>query len=158
MFRIGKSTDIHRLENGDTLILGGVSIPSDVSSVGHSDADCLLHSVAESLLGALSLGDLGSHFPDDDPAYKDISSSRLVKLVFRLIKEHGYSIGNIDSMVFLESPKLRTYIDEMRRNIASLLDCDVDQVSVKATTGEKVGIIGTRKAIVCETVVLLSKD
>jgi 2-C-methyl-D-erythritol 2,4-cyclodiphosphate synthase len=155
--RIGKSTDIHKLELGMKLIIGGVIIPSELGTVAHSDGDCLLHTVAESLIGALALGDLGKFFPDTDSKYKDISSSILVNKVYGEVDAMGYKVVNIDSMIFLEEPKLRGYIDEMRSNIASLLNIDINRVSVKATTGEKVGIVGKKEAIVCETIVLLEK-
>jgi len=155
--RIGKSTDIHKLELGMKLIIGGVIIPSELGTVAHSDGDCLLHTVAESLIGALALGDLGKFFPDTDSKYKDISSSILVNKVYGEVDAMGYTVVNIDSMIFLEEPKLRGYIDEMRSNIASLLNIDINRVSVKATTGEKVGIVGKKEAIVCETIVLLEK-
>lgn len=155
--RIGKSTDIHKLEKGQDLIIGGVKIPSDLGTVAHSDGDCLLHAVAESLIGALALGDLGKFFPDTDDKYKNISSSILVENVYVKINESGYKVSNIDSMIFLETPKLRDSIDQMRLNIANLLHIDINRVSIKATTGEKVGIIGKREAIVCEAIVLLTK-
>ncbi len=155
--RIGKSTDIHRLEKGYKLIIGGVLIPSSIGSVAHSDGDCLLHTVCESLIGALALGDLGKLFPDTSDEFKGISSGILVKRVMSLVKEKGYKVINLDSTVFLEEPKLRSYIDEMRENIAALLEIDINQVSVKATTSEKVGIVGRKEAIVAESIVLLDK-
>ncbi len=155
--RIGKSTDIHRLEKGYKLIIGGVDIPSPIGSVAHSDGDCLLHTVCEALLGALALGDLGKLFPDTSAEFKGISSSILVKRGMALVKEAGYKVINIDSTVFLEEPKLSPYINEMRLNIANLLEIKLDQVSVKATTSEKVGIVGKKEAIVAESIVLLEK-
>ncbi|MEC9484715.1 MAG: 2-C-methyl-D-erythritol 2,4-cyclodiphosphate synthase [Candidatus Izemoplasma sp.] len=158
MIRIGKSTDIHRLVPGNNIIIGGVTIPSTVKSVGHSDADCLLHTVAESLIGALSLGDLGKLFPDTDPQYKGINSQELVKEVMYLVRNQGYSVINIDSTVILERPKLQSYIKEMRKIIAELLDIDMQYVSVKATTSEEVGIVGRGEAIIAESVVLVTND
>ncbi len=155
--RIGHSTDVHRLDIGEKLIIGGVDIPSTLGSVGHSDADCLLHTVCESLLGALALGDLGEWFPDTSDEFNGISSSLLVKKVMVKVKELGYKVINIDSTVYLEEPKLSNYKDQMRLNIANLLDIDINQVSVKATTGEKVGIIGKKEAIMAESIVLLEK-
>ena len=155
--RIGQSTDIHRLEKGNKLIIGAVTIPSDFGSVAHSDGDCLLHTVCESLIGALALGDLGKLFPDTSDEFKGVSSSLLVKKVMSLVKEKGYKVVNIDSTVFLEEPKLSSYIHEMRSNIANLLEIKIEQVSVKATTGEKVGIVGKKEAIVSESIVLLEK-
>lgn len=158
MIRIGHSTDIHRLEEGHTLMIAGIHIAHEKGSVGHSDADCLLHSVGESLMGALALGDLGKLFPDTAAEFKNIDSSILVKEIMRLVKEKGYRVNNIDSTIFLQRPKLQSYIVQMRQNIASLLEIDIDFVSVKATTGEKVGIVGKEEAIVTESVVLLSND
>jgi 2-C-methyl-D-erythritol 2,4-cyclodiphosphate synthase len=158
MMRIGHSTDIHRLEEGYRLIIGGVKIPHTKGSVGHSDGDCLLHTVCESLIGALSLGDLGQLFPDTSEEFRGIDSSLLVLKVMEKIKERGYHVVNIDSTVFLQRPKLQDYIQQMRLNIASLLEIDVEYVSVKATTGEKVGIVGREEAIVTESVVLVSNE
>lgn len=158
MIRIGHSTDIHRIEQGNKLIIGGVLVPHYKGSVGHSDGDCLLHSVCESLIGALSLGDIGKLFPDTADEFKGIDSSILVQKVMVLVKEKGYKIVNIDNTIFLEKPKLQPYIQEMRKKIASLLEIDIEYVSVKATTGEKVGIVGKEEAIVTESVVLLSND
>jgi len=157
MIRIGHSTDIHRLEEGYKLIIGGVRIPHDKGSVGHSDGDCLLHTVCESLIGALSLGDLGKLFPDTSDEFKGIDSSLLVKKVMSVVKEKGYKVINIDSTVFLEEPRLSLYKETMRQNIADLLEIDVEYVSVKATTGEKVGIIGRKEAIMTESVVLVER-
>ncbi len=158
MIRIGHSTDIHRLEEGYRLYIGGVRVKHYKGSVGHSDGDCLLHSVCESLIGSLSLGDLGKLFPDTSEEFKGIDSSLLVQRVMKEVKARGYRVVNIDSTIFLERPKLQGYIQEMRENIASLLDIDVDCVSVKATTGEKVGIIGREEAIMTESVVLVTND
>ena len=155
--RIGHSTDIHRLEAGNKLLIGGVNIQHYLGSVGHSDGDCLLHTVCESLMGALALGDLGKLFPDTSEEFKGISSSLLVKKVMSKVKKQGYKVINIDSTVFLEEPKLSQYIMEMRANIANLLDIEISQVSVKATTSEKVGIVGRKEAIMTESIVLLEK-
>lgn len=158
MIRIGHSTDIHRLESGNQLIIGGVHIPHHKGTVAHSDGDCLLHTVCECLIGALALGDLGKLFPDNTSEFQGVSSSILVSKVLKEIKNRGYSVVNIDSTIFLQTPKLQSYILEMRRNIALLLEIDVDFVSVKATTGEKVGIVGKEEAIVTESVVLITND
>ena len=155
--RIGLSTDIHRLVPGHKLYIGGVLIPYKLGSVAHSDGDCLLHTVCEALIGALALGDLGKLFPDTSIEYKGIRSSLLVKRVMSTVKEMEYKVLNIDSTVFLEQPKLSGYILEMRSNIANLLDIEIDQVSVKATTSEKLGIVGREEAIVAESIVLLEK-
>ncbi len=158
MFRIGQSRDIHRLEeNGRDFILGGVRIPYFKGNVSHSDGDCLYHAIAESLLGALALGDLGKHFPDNDDKFKDIDSSFIVKETMKLVKEKGYHVVNIDTSVIVEKPKLKDYIDGMRQNIASLLEIDVDEVSVKAQTNEKVDALGRNEAIEATSIVLLEK-
>lgn len=157
MIRIGQSTDIHRLEPGYKLIIGGVTIPHTKGSVGHSDGDCLYHTVCESLIGALALGDLGKLFPDTSDEFKGIDSAVLVERVMKVVKDKGYKVVNIDSTIFLEEPKLYTYKEQMRQNIADLLDIDVDFVSVKATTSEKVGFIGRKEAVMTESVVLVEK-
>lgn len=158
MIRIGQSTDLHRLETGYRLIIGGVRIPHYKGSVGHSDGDCLLHTVCESLIGALSLGDLGKLFPDTSEEFKGIDSGLLVQKVMGEVKKRGYRILNIDSTVILQTPKLAKYIPEMRENIAKLLEIDVEFVSVKATTGEGIGIIGKEEAIQTESVVLVTNE
>lgn len=158
MFRIGQARDIHRLEeNGRDFILGGVKIPHNLGPVSHSDGDCLYHAVCESLLGALALGDLGHHFPDDDNTYKDMDSSLLIKHTVKIVKKLGYKVNNIDTSITLEKPKLRPYIEDMRKNIASLLEIEIDRVSVKAGTNEKVGELGEGKAIEATSIVLLMK-
>lgn len=157
MMRIGHSYDLHRLEKGRLLILGGIKVKSDLGAIGHSDADVLLHTIAESLLGALALGDLGKLFPDNDDKYKGIDSAVLVKEVLTLVNNKGFNIVNIDSTVHLETPKLRNYIDEIRLNVSRILKIDIDQVSVKATTSEKIGVIGKSEAIAAETIVLLEQ-
>ena len=158
MFRIGQSRDIHRLtNNGRPFVLGGVIIPHTKGPISHSDGDCLYHAICESLLGALALGDLGYHFPDDDLKYKDIDSSILVRKAMELIKSQGYKVNNIDTSIVLEEPKLKSYILQMRENIASLLEVDVTRVSVKAGTNEKVGELGKGDAIEATSIVLLVK-
>jgi len=158
MIRIGHSTDIHRLEEGYRLIIGGVRIPHYKGSVGHSDGDCLLHTVCESLIGALSLGDLGKLFPDTSEEFRGIDSSLLVRKVMSEVKNRGYRVVNIDSTVFLQTPRLANYIEEMKQNIALLLDIDIEFVSVKATTGERVGFVGREEAIQTESVVLVTNE
>ena len=157
MIRIGHSTDIHRLEPGYKLIIGGVRIPHIKGSVGHSDGDCLLHTVCESLIGALALGDLGKLFPDTSEKFRGIDSSLLVKQVMKVVKEKGYKVVNIDSTIFLEEPKLIEYKEQMRENIANLLEIDIEFVSVKATTSERVGMVGRKEAIMTESVVLVER-
>ena len=158
MIRIGQSTDVHRLDTGYRLMIGGVHIPSQLGSVGHSDGDCLLHTVCEALIGALTLGDLGKLFPDTSEEFKGIDSSLLVKQVMKKVKEKGYRVVNIDSTVMLESPKLRHYIDQMRKNIANLLEIPVEYVSVKATTTEGLGFVGRQEGIMTQSVVLIEKQ
>lgn len=159
MIRIGNARDIHRLENnGRPFILGGIKIPFEKGNVSHSDGDCLYHAVAESLMGAVSLGDLGKLFPDSDDKYLDYDSSLIVKEVMRRIKELGYHVINIDTSVVLEKPKLKDYIEEMKKNIATLLEVDVSCVSVKAQTNEKVGEVGRNEAVECFSTVLLEKE
>lgn len=155
--RIGHSFDIHTLVEGRPLILGGIDIPHDKGLLGHSDADVLLHAIAEAMLGALALGDLGTFYPDTDPKYKDIKSTVILKDVYDKIKQAGYEIQNIDATVYLELPKLNPLMIKIRESIQSLLHIDFNQVSVKATTYEKMDAIGEKKAIAAEAVVLLKK-
>jgi len=155
VIRIGNSTDIHALKPGKSLVLGGIKIDSHVEAVGHSDADALLHSIAEALLGSLALGDLGTHFPDTNPAYKGIDSKVLLKEVYAMVKNKGYKLMNLDSMILLERPKLKPHIPTMQKVIAKLLEVDVSKISIKATTGEKLGIIGREEAIMCQTTLLV---
>ena len=155
--RIGQSTDIHRLVKGRDLILGGVKIPYELGLLGHSDADVLLHAITEAILGALALGDLGRHFPDSDDKFKDISSMILLEKTARMMREKGYRIGNVDSLVIIQEPKLKDYIPEMVRNIAAVLQCDESRVNVKATTGEHLGFVGNKEGAVAQAVVLLEE-
>ena len=157
MHRIGFGTDIHRLVTGRPLIIGGVRIESDLGADGHSDADVLMHAAADAVLGALALGDLGMHFPNDEPRWRDAESSQFLRYAVELIKGKGYSVANIDSVVDLESPKLRPYIDAMRTNLAAALDVDIEFVSVKAKTGESVDAVGEKCAIRAQAIVLLVK-
>jgi 2-C-methyl-D-erythritol 2,4-cyclodiphosphate synthase len=157
MYRIGFGNDIHRLEAGKPLVLGGVRIESDLGAVGHSDADALLHAVTDAILGAAALGDIGSHFSDKAPRWKGADSFLFLGEAARLIKEKSYTIANVDSTINLETPKLRPFIDRMRENIARVLEIDVSMVSVKAKTGERVDAVGERRAVRAEAVVLLAK-
>lgn len=156
-YRIGHSWDTHKLVSDRPLILGSIEIPFEKGLLGHSDADCLLHAIAESLLGALALGDLGTHFPDNDPKYKGISSVILLKECYKLVKEKGYVINNIDSMIYAEAPKMKPYIMLMRESISKILEIDVNDISIKATTYEKMDAIGRGEAIACEATTLLKK-
>ncbi len=155
-FRIGLGYDVHRLEAGRPLVLGGVVVPFDKGLAGHSDADALTHAVIDALLGALALGNIGQHFPDDDPAYKDADSLVLLSHSAGLLKQTGYRIENIDSNIIAERPKLSPYLDAMRTNLARTLGISRDHVSVKAKTNEAVGPEGRGESIRTEAVVLLS--
>lgn len=158
MYKIGFSKDIHPLVEGRPFILGGVHIDHPKGPLGHSDADCLLHAIAESFLGAMALGDLGKYFPDDDPRFKDYDSSQILKEVYDFAKGKGYNLCNLDCMVSLEKPKLREYVDQMREHIASVLGENVTKISIKATTFEGLGIVGTQKAIICEAICLIEHE
>lgn len=157
MYRIGYSEDIHPITSGNKLFLGGVEIKADYSLLGHSDADVVLHAVAESILGALALGDLGDHFPDNDPKYKGIASSLLVKEVVSLMKLEGYEVNNIDIQVACLKPRLSSIKNKMRENIASLLETNIANVSVKAMSYNKVGPLGNGESIKASAIVLLKK-
>ena len=157
MNRIGFGTDIHRLVAGRPLIVGGVEIVSDLGADGHSDADVLMHAATDALLGALALGDIGTHFPNDEERWRDAESSEFLLYAHGLIKQRGYVVANFDSVIDLELPKLRPHIEQMRRNIATILDIELDQVSVKAKTGEGVDAVGERRAVRAEVIVLVTK-
>lgn len=158
MFRIGFGTDIHRLVPGRPLIIGGVEIASELGADGHSDADVLMHAAADAILGALALGDLGTHFPNDEERWRNAESSHFVRYAVELIGERGYSVVNFDSVVDLELPKLRPHIDTMRANLADALGIALDCVSVKAKTGEAVDAVGERRAVRSEAIVLVRKE
>lgn len=157
-FRIGLGYDVHQYEQGDYIILGGVSIPFGKKLKGHSDADVLLHSITDALLGALSLGDIGTHFPDTDPAYKGADSKILLHKTYELIKSHNYNLVNVDATVVAEVPKLNPHITEIRNAIANCLGVGLGQISVKATTSEKMGFIGREEGIAVHSVVLIKSD
>jgi len=145
---IGFGYDIHRLAPGESLILGGIHFPdAKLGTVAHSDGDVLLHAIMDALLGALALGDIGKHFPDNDPLYKNANSIDLLKEVGKMLKEKNARIVNIDSTLVLEQPKLRDHIDSMRKNIAEALELTIDQVSIKATTSERIGFVGREEGI-----------
>jgi 2-C-methyl-D-erythritol 2,4-cyclodiphosphate synthase len=158
MLRIGFGIDFHQLVEGRDLVIGGVTIPHHKGALGHSDADVLLHAICDALLGALSLGDIGIHFPNTDPAYKNIDSKILLRKCFELIQSKGYTVVNVDSSLCLEAPKIKKYSSEMRAIIASLLELTVDDVSVKATTTETMGFVGREEGLVAYAVVLLRKS
>lgn len=149
--------DVHRLSAGRKLIMGGVDIPYEKGLLGHSDADVLVHAIMDALLGAAALGDIGSHFPDTDPAYEGISSIRLLEHVGKLLADSGYAIGNIDATIIAQKPKMRPHIDQMRENIASALKIRPDQVGVKATTEEGLGFTGSGAGISAHAVCLLEQ-
>ena len=156
-FRIGYGLDIHRWEKGRRLVLGGVEIPHDMGLLGHSDADALTHSVIDALLGALALGDIGQHFPDTDPQYKDADSFDLLRRTMILIEEKQYTVGNVDSIVITDAPKLAPYILPMRRALARVLKIDDDCISVKATRTEGVLFPVTNGLLAASTVLLIQK-
>ena len=154
-FRIGFGYDVHRLQEGLPLWLGGVNIEHHAGALGHSDADVLLHAICDALLGAAALGDIGEHFPDTDPAYKGISSSILLQETIQLIRSKGYEIGNIDTTVCLQTPKIKPYIPEMRKQIAQVLNVNEEVISVKATTEERLGFTGREEGISAYAVALI---
>ncbi|PKL83603.1 MAG: 2-C-methyl-D-erythritol 2,4-cyclodiphosphate synthase [Ignavibacteriae bacterium HGW-Ignavibacteriae-3] len=156
-FKIGFGYDIHPLVKDRKLILGGVEIPGEYGLLGHSDADVLLHAICDAILGALALGDIGKHFPNTDPKYKDADSKQLLNQVYYLMNDFNYQIGNIDSTILLEEPKLALHIPAMRKVIANIINVDVDHVSVKATTSEKLGFVGRNEGCAAHAVVLLTK-
>lgn len=155
--RIGYGYDVHQFQEGRKLILGGVEIPHSKGLLGHSDADVLLHAITDALLGAVAMGDIGSHFPDSDESFKNADSRVLLKESYDLIKEKGYELGNLDATVIAEQPKLRPYIDTIRKSIARELACSIDDISVKATTSEKMGFAGREEGMIAQAVVLLNK-
>jgi len=155
--RIGIGIDVHQFSEDRKLIVGGVEVPSPVGLLGHSDADVLLHAISDALLGAAALGDIGKHFPDTSPDYKDADSMELLKHVGKLLEQEGYKPVNIDTMLLLEKPKIAPYIEQMRRNIASCLDMEMNAVSVKATTNEKLGYVGRQEGACAHAVCLIEK-
>lgn len=157
MMRIGQGYDVHQLVEGRPLIIGGIEIPHEKGLLGHSDADVLLHTVADAVLGAIAEGDIGKHFPDTDPAYKGADSAKLLSHVWELVKQKGYKLGNIDCTIIAQRPKMAPYIPEMRQRISELLEADLDQVNVKATTTEKLGFCGREEGIASQATVLLVK-
>ena len=155
MFRIGQSSDIHILVKDRDLILGGVKIDHELGLLGHSDADCLLHAIAESIIGAMGLGDLGTFFPDNDPKYKDMSSLKILEEVNKIMIDNKYRICNIDSIILIQRPKMAPHIPQMRKNISDILNINIEQVNVKATTGEKIGFVGREEGVNAQAVCLL---
>lgn len=158
MFRIGQGFDVHQLTEGRPLIIGGITIPYEKGLIGHSDADVLLHTVADACLGAIGEGDIGRHFPDTDPEFKDADSAKLLERVWEIVKGRGYELVNADCTIIAQKPKMAPYIEPMRERIAALLGGSPDQVNVKATTTEKLGFPGRGEGIAAQAVVLLKKS
>lgn len=156
-FRIGHGYDVHRLAENRKLIIGGVDIPHTKGLLGHSDADVLAHAICDALLGAAALGDIGKHFPDNDNSYKNADSLILLQRVCALIRDEGYEISNIDSTILAQAPKLRPYIDEMRKNLAKAMNLSIKDISVKATTEERLGFTGNEEGISAHAVALIYK-
>ena len=156
--RIGQSQDIHKLVEGRDLIIGGVKIPYEKGLLGHSDADVLLHAIIESIIGALGMKDIGTHFSDKDPKYEGISSLLLLDETYKMMRENGYVVENIDSLIVIEKPKTAPYIDQMRANIAEHLHTDVSRVNVKATCAESLGFVGKGEGALAQAVCLLKED
>ena len=157
-FRVGTGFDVHRLQEGYALIIGGVKIPHEKGSVGHSDADVLIHAICDALLGAAGMGDIGLHFPDTDPSYKGIDSRILLARVVDKLRSDGYAIGNIDSTICMQRPKLRPYIPAMQEELAGILEIPAQDVSVKATTTEKLGFEGREEGVSAQAVVLIYRN
>jgi 2-C-methyl-D-erythritol 2,4-cyclodiphosphate synthase len=157
MFRIGFGTDVHRLVPGRRLVIGGVEIESELGAEGHSDADVLMHAATDAVLGALALGDIGTHFPNTEERWRNAESSEFLLYAVGLAAERGYTVVNIDSTIDLEAPKLRPHIEAIRQGVANALRINVENVSVKAKTGEAVDAVGERRAIRAQAVVLLAK-
>lgn len=156
-YRIGSGVDFHKLAKGRELWIGGIKIPYHKGAVGHSDADVLLHAICDAILGALSLGDIGVHFPDTDQTYKNIDSKILLQKTVELIKKEGYAIVNIDSTLCLQAPKIRPYVEQMQEAIAAIAGITIKNVSVKATTTEQLGFVGREEGLVAYATVLLNK-
>ncbi len=157
MYRIGQGFDIHKLVEGRKLILGGIELEYEKGLLGHSDADALAHSIIDALFGALALGDIGTHFPDNDPKYKDIDSMVLLKEAYTLVKEQGYVINNLDNTIFAQAPKMKPYIPKIQENLAQILEIDKSLISIKAKTMEEQDSVGQKKAISTQSIVLLRK-
>jgi 2-C-methyl-D-erythritol 2,4-cyclodiphosphate synthase len=157
MFRIGQGFDVHQLTEGRPLIIGGITIPYEKGLLGHSDADVLLHTISDACLGAIGEGDIGKHFPDTDPDFKDADSAKLMELVWQLVNDRGYELVNADCTIIAQQPKMAPYIQSMKERIAELLNASPEQINVKATTTEKLGFTGRGEGIASQAVVLLKK-
>lgn len=158
MIRVGQGFDVHQLVEGHPCIIGGIHIPYEKGLLGHSDADVLLHAITDAVLGAVGLGDIGTHFPDTDAAFKDADSSELLREAWKLIEDKGYKLGNIDATIIAQAPKMAPFIPQMREQIARLLHADSDQVNVKATTTERLGFTGRGEGIAAQAVVAVVKN
>lgn len=158
MIRVGQGFDVHQLVKGRKCIIGGVDIPFELGLLGHSDADVLLHAISDAILGALGLGDIGKHFPDTDAAFKDADSLKLLERVWALARERGYKLGNVDSTIIAQRPKMAPYIPQMTAIIAQALEAEPEQVNVKATTTEQLGFTGRGEGIAAQSVVCLVRD
>lgn len=157
-YRIGIGFDVHAFEDNRKLIIGGVDIPFEKGLAGHSDADVLLHAISDALLGSISAGDIGQHFPDTDPKYKNANSLTLLKHVYELVQRKGYSVGNIDAVITVQRPKLATYIPLMRKNISDVLQTEIENISIKATTTEKLGFVGREEGLSAFASVIIIKN
>ncbi|PLR77923.1 2-C-methyl-D-erythritol 2,4-cyclodiphosphate synthase [Bacillus sp. V3-13] len=157
MYRIGQGFDVHQLTEGRPLIIGGIEIPYEKGLLGHSDADVLLHTIADACLGAIGEGDIGKHFPDTDPAFKDADSAKLLEHVWNIVTERGYELVNADCTIIAQQPKMAPYIDKMRERIAGLLGTSTQRINVKATTTEKLGFPGRGEGIAAQAAVLLKE-
>ncbi len=157
-YRIGIGFDVHAFADNRKLIIGGVDIPFEKGLAGHSDADVLLHAICDALLGSISAGDIGLHFPDTDPQYKNADSITLLKHVYNLVQNKGYTLGNVDAMITAQRPKLSTYIPVMQRNIADVFQTEIENISIKATTTEKLGFVGREEGLSALASVIIFKD
>lgn len=157
MFRIGQGFDVHQLTEGRPLIIGGIEIPYEKGLMGHSDADVLLHTVADACLGAIGEGDIGRHFPDTDPEFKDADSAKLLEYVWNLVKAKGYELVNADCTIIAQRPKMAPYVEKMRERMAQLLETNIENINVKATTTERLGFTGRGEGIASQVAVLLQK-
>ncbi len=158
MYRIGQGFDIHKLVDNRKFVIGGITIPYHKGLLGHSDADVLVHAIIDALFGALALDDIGTHFPDNDPRYKDINSLELLKETYRLVKHQGYKINNIDNTVIIEEPKMKPFIPLMREKLAQTLDIDKNLISIKAKTMEEMDSVGEKKSVIAQSIVLLVRE
>lgn len=157
-FLVGHGYDVHRFKSGDSITLGGVKIPHTKAFEAHSDGDVLIHAICDALLGAIAAGDIGGHFPDTSPAYKDIDSRKLLATVYTMVQDAGYKLGNLDATIVAQSPRLAPFIGQMRERLAATLDSDPGQINVKATTTEKLGFPGREEGVAVHSVVLLAKQ